>query len=99
MTTLVKRCIRCREVRGATSFRVVRRQGRVDTCRWCEERDRNEARTVKELRHKVRRLIHEEGVKLSELGRIRDRLARARGRLAAHEGSAPTLTPRDRATA
>lgn len=87
MSHLVKRCIECREVRGATSFRVVRRAGRVEVCRWCEARARNEARAIRELQAKVRRLVHEEGDLIGRISRVRSRLVKARGHLAAMEGA------------
>ncbi len=37
----VKRCTQCRQVRGNSSFRVLRAGQRSDLCQWCEEHRRN----------------------------------------------------------
>ncbi len=53
----VKRCARCRTVRGNSSFYQGARHGRdPSVCRFCHDQTQNTRKVVKELRSRIREL-------------------------------------------
>jgi hypothetical protein len=89
----VQRCEDCGSVRGMTAFRVLGLGERSPVCRWCEERDRNVRRDVRDRAARVQRLVRQEGELLAKLKETRDRLSRARHALTAR------IDPEQRASA
>ena len=68
----MKRCVECRQVRGNSSFRLVKDgTGRVDVCRWCEERSGNYARRLSATHHTLGSLRRQEGELRAKLALVR----------------------------